>query len=137
VLYDAARHEPLTETLWDEGRVRESIAAIVDDAEGSGVDAGWPNHPLDDDQEDEPLLDSLTTIYLGAAGMLWALHALGSSLDLPALAEVALGRYRARPDWGESVEPLDGRVRDPARRDARRLRGASRALARADRRERA
>jgi hypothetical protein len=106
VLYDAARHEPLTETPWEEAFVRERIAAIVTDAEEAIVDSGWPNHPLDDDHEDEPLLAGLTTIYLGAAGMLWALHRLGSSLDLVSLAEAALQRYRERPDWGENVPSL-------------------------------
>ena len=35
--------------------------------------------------------------------MLWALHRLGSSLDLPALVDLALRRYRDRPDF-EGVE---------------------------------
>lgn len=106
MIYDAAAHEPLTDTPWDEGRVRDGIAAIVGDAERS-IDGGvWPNHPLDDDQEDDRLPPGLTSIYLGAAGMLWALHRLGSTLDLASLAEAALRRYRGRPDFGEDVPSL-------------------------------
>lgn len=106
MIYDGAAHEPLTETPWDEARVREWMAAIVEDAERSIDDGGWPNHPLDDDQEDDPLPPGLATIYLGAAGMLWALHRLGSTLDLAPLAEAALRRYRERPDFGDDVPSL-------------------------------
>ena len=48
----------------------------------------------------------MTGVYLGAAGTIWALHTLGSSLDLPALAGRALRRYRERPDFGERVPSL-------------------------------
>lgn len=105
-LYDPAAHEPLTEAPWDEEVVRRGIAAIVADAEEAVCDGGWPNHPLDDDVPDEPLLEGLTTMYLGAAGMIWALHALDCSLDLAVPVAQALARYRARPDWGEDVPSL-------------------------------
>ena len=105
MIYDPDAHEPLTETPWDELRVRERIASIVDDAERAVDDGLWPNHPLDDDRE-PPLLDGLTTIFMGAAGMLWALHALGSTLDLASFADGALRRYRERPDWGEDAPSL-------------------------------
>jgi Lanthionine synthetase C-like protein len=106
VIYDLDAHERLTERPWDDVRVRERIASIVQDAERSLVDGVWPNHPLDDDVEDDPLPDGLTAIYLGAAGMLWALHALGSTLDLASLADGALRRYRERPDTGKDVPSL-------------------------------
>jgi hypothetical protein len=106
VIYPLDAHEPLTETPWDEIRVRERIASIVEDAERSIEDGVWPNHPQDDDVEDDPLLDGLTTIYLGASGMLWALHVLGSTLDLAELADHAVRRYRERPDSGENVPSL-------------------------------
>ena len=84
--------------------MRGGIAAIVADAEDAVTDVGWPNHPLDDD--DDPLPAGVTTLYLGAAGMIWALHSLGSSLDLASLADRALARYRARPDFGDDVPSL-------------------------------
>src|SRR6266516_2916241 len=105
MIYDPEAHEPLTETPWGDGRVREAIAAIVADAERSIEDGFWPNHPQADDEE-PPLLDGLADIYLGAAGMVWALYTLGSSLDLASLAEGAVRRYRERPDWGENVPSL-------------------------------
>jgi len=94
VNYDPAAHEPLTETEWDERRAEEGIAAIVADAEASLTGDGWPNHPLDD--EDGDLADVLTSLYLGAAGMAWALPRLGSSLDHAAIADAAVRRYRAQ-----------------------------------------
>jgi Lanthionine synthetase C-like protein len=102
-IYDAAAHEPLTETAWDATRAEAGIAAIVADAEGAVADGVWPNHPLD---EGDDLHHGMTTIYLGAAGMIWALHTLGSRLDVPALADEALRRYRERPDFGEAVPSL-------------------------------
>jgi hypothetical protein len=104
VIYEAERHEPLTETPWDEGWAEERVLAIVEDAEQSIDGGGWPNHPLDDDQE-PALLPGLTTVYLGAAGMLWALDRLGSTLELAPLAEAALLRYRDRPEWGDDPVP--------------------------------
>jgi hypothetical protein len=97
VNYDPEAHEPLTATEWDEARAEAGIAAIVADAETALVGDAWPNHPLDDEGD---LQDGMSGVYLGAAGMVWALSKLGSSLDLARLAEAALRRYRARPDFG-------------------------------------
>jgi lanthionine synthetase-like protein len=104
-LYDPAAHEPLTATPWDEAAVREGIAGIVADAERAERDAGWPNHPLDDDVPGKPLPETTSSLYLGAAGMVWALHALGSSLELGRLADAALERYAAQPDFGDENAP--------------------------------
>src|SRR5215218_3032528 len=103
-IYDPSAHEPLTETAWDPERAEAGIAAVVADAEASVTDGAWPNHPLDDEDGDLP--DGLTTIYLGSAGLIWALHRLGSSLDLAALADRALLRYRERPDFGDALTSL-------------------------------
>ena len=100
-VYDPAAHEQLTETPWDAARAEEEVAAIVAEAEAALSDGVWPNHPLDGD-----LSDGMTAIYLGAAGMIWALHRLGSSLDFAELAGGALRRYRERPDFGERVPSL-------------------------------
>ena len=103
-LFDPTAHEPLTETEWDAARAEEEVAAIVAEAESAGADGVWPNHPIDDDGGD--LDEGMTTLYLGAAGMIWALHQLGSSLDLAGPAGDALRRYRERPDWGEWLPGL-------------------------------
>ena len=95
--YDPGAHEPLTDTGWDEARAEAAVAAIVAEAEAALVDDAWPNHPLDDDGD---LQEGMSGVYLGAAGMVWALGQLGSSLELPALADAAFRRYRSRPDFG-------------------------------------
>jgi hypothetical protein len=94
--YDPAAHEPLTDTEWDEARVEEGVAAIVAEAEAALVDGGWPNHELDDEGD---LHDGMTCVYIGAAGMTWALSKLGSTLDLRRLTRAALDRFRERVDF--------------------------------------
>jgi hypothetical protein len=78
-LFDAASHEPLTAEPWDEGRAASAIAAIADDAERA-FDAQrlWPIHERDVDGDEGRALSGL---YLGAAGVIWALHELGSQRD--------------------------------------------------------
>jgi hypothetical protein len=99
-IYDPTAHEPPTATPWDPARAEAGIAAIVADAEASVAAGVWPNHPLDDDGD---LHDGMTTVYLGSAGMIWALHRLGTSLDLASLADEALRRHRERPDFDGST----------------------------------
>jgi hypothetical protein len=94
-------HEALTAQEWDPAVVREAIGAIVADAEAAESDGGWPGHPLDDVPEDE----HLCSLYLGAAGMIWALSRLGSSLDAAAALDAALRRYRTVPDFDEPHAP--------------------------------
>ncbi len=86
MLFDPASHEPLTERPWDERRARAAIAAVVADAESAfDDDALWPAHPLD--EEGGPL-PRVTSLYLGAAGVVWALHRLA-----------AAGGVELRRDW--------------------------------------
>ena len=100
-LYDAAAHEPLTDREWDEQLVHARIAAIVADAEGAVDRGAWSVHPLE--VGDDLLSERPTTLYLGAAGMIWALHRLGSSLDLGTLAEAVARRSRQEPDFDEDT----------------------------------
>ncbi|HEU5361887.1 MAG TPA: LanC-like protein [Gaiellaceae bacterium] len=69
----------------------ERVAAIVAEAEAALDGVTWPSHELDAPVTPQDEL----TLYLGAAGMIWALRRLGSSLDLDALAADALRRFRA------------------------------------------
>jgi Lanthionine synthetase C-like protein len=101
VLWRAEEHEPLTEREWDAGVAREAIRAIVADAQDAEEDGAWPSHPLDDLPEDE----RLACLYFGAAGVIWALSRLGSSLDAPAAIASALDHYRAAPDLGAMAHP--------------------------------
>jgi hypothetical protein len=93
MLFMPASHEPLTERGWDEAWVRERIEAIADDAEAAvGEDGLWPIHPLDDDE-----WQARMGIYLGAAGMAWALGRLGR--PHPEFVRDLHARYLERPDW--------------------------------------
>jgi hypothetical protein len=92
-LFRAAEHEPLVAAKWDEARVEEAIRTIVADAESAFDGARWPFHPADE-ADDGP-----NTIYLGVAGMAWALDELGSSGWGDAVLG-ALERYRREPDGG-------------------------------------
>ncbi|MCZ7588142.1 MAG: LanC-like protein [Gaiella sp.] len=106
-LVDPHAHEPLTETAWDEQRARSAIAAIVAETEAAfDPDELWPAHPLDEEPE-EPPLRRVASLYLGAAGVIWALHALGRPRlavlrrDWAAIATALPDRYRAEPDFPE------------------------------------
>ncbi len=111
MLYDPAQFEPLTEEPWDPARAERAIAAIVADADTAfDPDALWPAHEWDGWQAALPLKN----LYVGAAGVVWALAALRpvsqSRLDLAAAALRALERWRAEPDFteGEEIPALAG-----------------------------
>jgi hypothetical protein len=101
-LYEPERHEALTTTAWDERRARAAIDEIVDATLAAREPGGlWRLHPADADDGDplEP-----TTLWIGAAGIIWALADLRPELDLADVAELAVARYLERPDFG----PADG-----------------------------
>jgi len=104
-LIDPDAHEPVTETAWDAGRARAAVAAIVSETEASFDPVGlWPPHPLDE-EDNEPPLGRVASLYLGAAGVIWALHALarsglaGTGRDWSDVALTLPDRYRAEPDF--------------------------------------
>jgi hypothetical protein len=111
VLYDPAAFEPLTDEAWDEARVRDGIAAIVADADAAfDADRLWPAHEWDAWEAVLPLKN----LYVGAAGVVFALDELRgrglaeTSLDLSAIAEDSLERWRAEPDVvGDLPEPRE------------------------------
>ncbi|HEU0303225.1 MAG TPA: LanC-like protein [Gaiellaceae bacterium] len=73
MLYRPEAFDPLTERPWDEGWVRGKIARIVADAEQAYDPAAlWPADEWDGWGSPLPL----KTLYVGAAGMAWALRAL-------------------------------------------------------------
>lgn len=73
-LWSPEAHEALAGPAWDDATARDAIARICRDAEAAFDDAErrWPAHPLDD----EVTPDELLTVYLGGAGMVWALDGL-------------------------------------------------------------
>ena len=108
MLYAPSSHEPLTERPWDEDGVRAAIAEIVAETEGAFDEAElWPAHPRD--LEDGPL-PAVSSLYLGAAGVIWALHELERAglADLRRdWAPIAVGlveHYRAQPDFQDVSE---------------------------------
>jgi hypothetical protein len=69
VLFDPASHERLANRAWSESRVRAAIAEIINDAEGAfDEDKLWPAHVRD--EEDLGPLPALTSLYLGASGVI-------------------------------------------------------------------
>ena len=110
VLFDPRAHEPLREAAWSPAAAEAEIRAIARDADEALRDGEWwPLHPLDDDGETP---DALHGIYLGAAGVLWALdHLARAGLheprhDYARLAGEVLESYRRRPEFGGPVPAL-------------------------------
>jgi hypothetical protein len=92
-------HERLVQTPWRPDAVRDAIGEIVGEAERA-FDAetlSWPAHPVDVDGDD---VGPWTTVYLGTAGVVWALDRLGAERDWAAVARALPERYRAGPDLG-------------------------------------
>jgi Lanthionine synthetase C-like protein len=107
LLFEPGRHEPLLDSKWDTDQAHEAIRAIVADLEstlGSGI--AWPAHPLDD--PDDPNAEH-KTLYLGAAGTLWAMWYLerAGAVKLRVKPSDLIGpiyqSYLAKPDTGEVV----------------------------------
>jgi Lanthionine synthetase C-like protein len=101
MLWRPQEHEPLTEQPWDQSAARNAIAEIVADADSAAEDGVWPSHPLDE----VPDAERFCSLYLGAAGMIWALHRLDSTLNVQAAITATLHRYRAAPAAEESTHP--------------------------------
>jgi hypothetical protein len=109
-LVDPDAHEALTDAAWDAERARRAIAAIVTETEAAfDADELWPPHPLDE-EPGEPPLRRVSSLYLGAAGVIWALAALERGgharlrRDWGAVAVTLPERYRAAPDFPEEGE---------------------------------
>jgi lantibiotic modifying enzyme len=104
MLYEPARFDALIDEPWVPARVEDAIAAIVADA-GAAFDATalWPAHEWDAWEKPLPL----SGLYVGAAGVVWALDELQrrghaeSSLDLAGAVVRAVEFERARPDFAE------------------------------------
>src|ERR671931_1002255 len=101
MLYGPAQFEPLIDERWVPARVEDAIAVIVSDADAAfDPEALWPAHEWDGWEEPLPLKN----LYLGAAGVIWALDALRrrghaeTSLDLAGAALRTLELERAKPD---------------------------------------
>src|SRR5271169_4250567 len=72
------RHRALTHDAWSELAARAAIEEIAADAIAQfDPDRFWPGHPSDDG-----VADGNTSVYVGAAGVIWALdylHRIGAA----------------------------------------------------------
>jgi hypothetical protein len=107
MLYKPEAVEPLTEEPWHEAHVRAAIRAIVADADRAfDPKRLWPAGEWESWNTPLPL----KSLYVGAAGVIWALDALHrrghaeSSLDLPAAALRTLEAWREEPDFMRGEE---------------------------------
>ncbi len=108
MLFEPSSHEPLISRLWGESRVRSAIAAIVADAESAFDERElWLGHPLD---LDGGPLARVASLYLGASGVIWALHDLARAgaaelqRDWPQVALGLVEQYSATPDFQDLVD---------------------------------
>ncbi len=104
MLFKPEAFEPLTEELWDEDRVRDAIGGIVADADAAfDPDELWPADEWDVWESTPPLKN----LYVGAAGVLWALDVLRrrgyaeTKVDLVAAARRTLEAWREQPDYAQ------------------------------------
>ncbi len=102
MLYEPTRFDALIDEPWVPARVEDAIAAIVADADAAfDPTALWP--ALEWDAREKPL--PLSGLYVGAAGVVWALDELQkrghaeSSRDLAAAVVRAVELERAKPDF--------------------------------------
>jgi hypothetical protein len=103
MLYSPSAHEPLGGEQWDADRVRAAIRAIAADCEtamdGNGM---WPLHPRDGVDE-----GPYATVYLGAAGVIFALDELARrglielTRDYAPILERHAESYRGAPEFEE------------------------------------
>src|SRR5215208_7758774 len=107
MLYRPEAFEPLTATEWDEQRVRDAIRRIVADVdEAFDPDALWPADEWDGWQAALPMKN----LYVGAAGVIWALDILRrrghaeTRIDLAAAAARTLAAFREEPDFMAGIE---------------------------------
>ena len=110
MLFDGRAHEPLQGGAWDPPAVEAAIRAIARDADDSLRDGEWwPLHPLDAEPGDP---DVFHGVYLGAAGMVWALDRLARDglhepgRDYARLAEDVLESYLRRPELDGPIPSL-------------------------------
>ena len=103
MLYRPEAFDRLTDTSWDEARVRDRIGAIVTD-----TDAAWRGPKLfwkADKWDGWNATSPLKNVYVGSAGVLWGLEQLrrrdypATSLDLADLAARNVEVFRAKPDY--------------------------------------
>ncbi|MDQ2962019.1 MAG: LanC-like protein [Pseudomonadota bacterium] len=108
-LIEPDRHEGLSAQRWDERAARRAIEAIARDCEERfSPDGLWPPHPLDTEGKREA---PFTMLYMGAAGVIWALDdlarrgmALSTAYFAPMLGALAERNIKQIEPWNQGVE---------------------------------
>ena len=102
MLFKPERHEPLTETSWDDEWARKAIRGVIEDADANFDPVElWPAEEWDSYQTNPPLKD----LYVGAPGVLLGLDLLRrrghaeSRIDLVAASRRTLETWRVHPDF--------------------------------------
>jgi lantibiotic modifying enzyme len=110
-LHAPGAHEPLVETPWDEDAARAAIETIVAELDATFDEASlWRTHQLDLEPGDDPD-EPFTGVYLGAAGIVYALARLARSgrassrLDLGAIAAGLQERYLEGHELAQAYPP--------------------------------
>jgi hypothetical protein len=106
-LYQPETFEPLTDTPWDEARVTDAIQRIVSQAEDTFDDENlWPAGEWEGWENYLPL----KSLYVGASGVVWALHALRTrgradgTLDLANAITRTHEAWQRQPDLMRDIE---------------------------------
>jgi lantibiotic modifying enzyme len=95
-LYKPAAFEPLTDTPWNEARVADGIQGIVEAAEAAFDETElWPAGEWERWQTPLPLKN----LYVGAAGIVWALHALRNRGRADGRLDLANAIARTHEAW--------------------------------------
>ncbi|MEJ7568446.1 MAG: LanC-like protein [Gaiellaceae bacterium] len=103
-LFDGAEHEPLSAAVWNEERVRAGIDRIVVGTRDALDPEGfWPRSVLDD--YGRPAVSD-RSLWIGAAGVLWALDRLGAGIGECGVYE----SYLAEPDVPGSLGLMNGEI---------------------------
>jgi hypothetical protein len=108
MLYRPEAFEPLVDTPWDERRVRTAIRSIVADTDASlrGPKLLWKADAWDSWHATSPMKN----LYVGAAGVLWALDELRqrghaeTRLDLADLALRTVELFREKPGFFKGMK---------------------------------
>lgn len=110
MIHDPDRHEPLSATPWNGDEARQAIADIARHTLQQRLPHGaWPVHPRDD--EGENLRTGFKGLYLGSAGVWWALGWLQRQGAVKLACDPVAGLQQA--EAGYAAEPDNGRI-EPA-----------------------
>jgi hypothetical protein len=98
MLIDQARHVPLRALKWDAADATKAMEEIVTDAlEHFSPERFWPAHPMD-----EGCADGNSSIYFGAAGVIWGLEYLTRAVAPDAGADFRpVSRWLLKKTWEE------------------------------------